>query len=75
MCGFTNELCRKDDRHKTSIITAGILAILLFCAVVVTMSIYRKWKIELEIEGLLWKIDLSEIKDILEIILFLHPAR
>lgn len=26
------------------------------------LSIYRKWKIELEIEGLLWKIESSEIK-------------
>lgn len=28
----------------------------------VTLSIYRKWKIELEIEGLLWKIDSTDIK-------------
>lgn len=31
-------------------------------ATVVTLSIYRKWKIELEIEGLLWKIDSTDIK-------------
>ncbi|XP_073839417.1 receptor-type guanylate cyclase Gyc76C-like [Musca autumnalis] len=62
MCGFANELCKKDDRHITSLVAAGILGLLLFCAGVVTMSIYRKWKIELEIEGLLWKIDISEIK-------------
>ncbi|KAI9581516.1 receptor-type guanylate cyclase Gyc76C-like isoform X1 [Glossina fuscipes] len=62
MCGFANELCKKDDRHITSLVAAGILGLLLFCAGVVTMSIYRKWKIELEIEGLLWKIDINEIK-------------
>lgn len=62
MCGFMNELCKKDDRHITSVVVAGVLALILFCVSVITMSIYRKWKIELEIEGLLWKIDSSEIK-------------
>ena len=27
------------------------------------MSIYRRWKIEQEIEGLLWKIDLNDLHD------------
>lgn len=60
-CGFMNELCPKSDTQINSIIAAGVLALILFCAGVVTMSIYRKWKIEQEIEGLLWKIDPSEI--------------
>lgn len=63
MCGFANELCKKDDTHYTSTVAAVVLGVLLFCSGVVTMSIYRKWKIELEIEGLLWKIDICEIKD------------
>ncbi|KAM8707767.1 hypothetical protein ACLKA7_014840 [Drosophila subpalustris] len=62
MCGFANELCKKDDTHYTSTVAAVVLGVLLFCSGVVTMSIYRKWKIELEIEGLLWKIDICEIK-------------
>ncbi|XP_068149824.1 receptor-type guanylate cyclase Gyc76C-like [Drosophila tropicalis] len=62
MCGFANELCQKDDTHYTSTVAAVVLGVILFCSGVVTMSIYRKWKIELEIEGLLWKIDSSEIK-------------
>lgn len=62
MCGFNNELCKKDDTHYTSTVAAVVLGVLLFCSGVVTMSIYRKWKIELEIEGLLWKIDIVEIK-------------
>lgn len=62
ICGFMNELCPKDDTHITSMVIAGVLALMLFCAAVIMMSIYRKWKIELEIEGLLWKIDSSEIK-------------
>lgn len=60
-CGFLNEHCPKDDTHLRSIIVAAALAILLFCATVITMSIYRRWKIEQEIEGLLWKIDPNEI--------------
>lgn len=43
-------------------VAAGVLGLVLFCAGVITMSIYRKWKIELEIEGLLWKIEPGEIK-------------
>lgn len=61
-CGFMNEHCTKDESHITSMVTAIVLAMVLFCASVITMSIYRKWKIELEIEGLLWKIDPGEIK-------------
>lgn len=61
-CGFDNELCIKDDGHVLSMVIAVILGLILFCSIVVTISIYRKWKIELEIEGLLWKIDLTEIK-------------
>lgn len=60
-CGFLNEHCPKDDTHLRSIVAAGVLAVLLFCAAVITMSIYRRWKIEQEIEGLLWKIDPNEI--------------
>lgn len=60
-CGFLNEHCPKDDTHLRSIVAAGVLAVLLFCAAVITMSIYRRWKIEQEIEGLLWKIDPGEI--------------
>ncbi|VVD03545.1 unnamed protein product, partial [Leptidea sinapis] len=60
-CGFLNEKCPKDDSQITSLVVAGTLAVTLFCALVVTISIYRKWKIEQEIEGLLWKIDPHEI--------------
>ncbi|XP_072943508.1 receptor-type guanylate cyclase Gyc76C-like isoform X2 [Epargyreus clarus] len=60
-CGFLNEKCPKDDSQITSLVVAGTLAVTLFCALVVTISIYRKWKIEQEIEGLLWKINPHEI--------------
>ena len=38
-------------------ITAGVLGGLLVFALILTLSVYRKWKIEQEIEGLLWKIN------------------
>ncbi|KAI5716828.1 hypothetical protein M8J76_013083 [Diaphorina citri] len=63
-CGFEHELCPQVDSQQSSIIFAGVLGLLLFCSFVITISIYRiyrKWKIELEIEGLLWKIDPSDI--------------
>jgi hypothetical protein len=61
-CGFNNELCTKNDGHVVSMVTAGVLGLILFCSIVISTSIYRKWKIELEIEGLLWKIEPHEIK-------------
>ncbi|XP_050532707.1 receptor-type guanylate cyclase Gyc76C-like isoform X2 [Daktulosphaira vitifoliae] len=59
-CGFNNELCQ-NDFQRSSIFIAIVLGLTLFCAIVITLSIYRKWKIELEIEGLLWKIDPSDL--------------
>lgn len=61
-CGFMNEHCPKEDTHVSSMVVAVTLAVTLFCASVITISIYRKWKIEQEIEGLLWKIDSHEIR-------------
>ncbi|XP_074026495.1 receptor-type guanylate cyclase Gyc76C isoform X3 [Leptinotarsa decemlineata] len=74
-CGFDNELCPKPNTQLNSIIAAGILAIMLFCASVITMSIYRKWKIEQEIEGLLWKIDREEIHSYFDRDIISSPSR
>lgn len=74
-CGFNNELCPKPNTHLNSIIAAGALAITLFCAGVITMSIYRKWKIEQEIEGLLWKIDRHDIHSYFERDIVSSPSR
>lgn len=65
-CGFDNKLCQKSDTHIGSLVVAGLLAVLLFCSSVVAVSIYRKWKIEQEIEGLLWKIDKSDLRSYFE---------
>ncbi|CAH2086570.1 unnamed protein product [Euphydryas editha] len=74
-CGFLNEKCPKDDSQITSLVVAGTLAVTLFCALVVTISIYRKWKIEQEIEGLLWKIDPHEIGGYLNSGLVWSPSK
>lgn len=49
------------NTEKDNILIAAVLGLILFCAFLVTLSIYRKWKIELEIEGLLWKIEPSDL--------------
>lgn len=36
---------------------------LLLCSFIVVGTIYRKWKIEMEIEGLLWRIDIGDLID------------
>lgn len=74
-CGFLNEKCPKDDSQITSLVVAGTLAVTLFCALVVTISIYRKWKIEQEIEGLLWKVDSHEIAGYLGSGLICSPSK
>ncbi|KAI8435113.1 hypothetical protein MSG28_003501 [Choristoneura fumiferana] len=74
-CGFLNEKCPKDDSQITALVVAGTLAVTLFCTLVVTISIYRKWKIEQEIEGLLWKIDSQEIAGYLSSGLVWSPSK
>ncbi|OWR49210.1 putative guanylate cyclase [Danaus plexippus plexippus] len=74
-CGFLNEKCPKDDSQITSLVVAGTLGVTLFCALVVTISIYRKWKIEQEIEGLLWKIDPQDIDGYLGSGLICSPSK
>ncbi|XP_073983088.1 receptor-type guanylate cyclase Gyc76C-like isoform X2 [Rhodnius prolixus] len=62
ICGFDYSRCAKED-SQGSVAAAIVLAIALFCAMVSTLSIYRKWRIEQEIEGLLWKIDPEDLLD------------
>ena len=55
VCGYQEEKCQ-GGKGMTEI-TAGVLGGLLVFALILTLSVYRKWKIEQEIEGLLWKIN------------------
>ena len=54
-CGYDGGKCPR-LRGRTEI-AAGILGAILVGVIFVTCSMYRKWKIEQEIEGLLWKIN------------------
>ena len=57
-CGYRNERCPDPtNRLRDSQIAAGILGFIFVSAVVVTLFVYRKWKVEQEIAGLVWKID------------------
>lgn len=58
-CGFDGEEC--EDYSSLDGTVALVLGILLFCSFVVILTFYRKWKIEMEIEGLLWKIEPSDL--------------
>lgn len=60
-CGFDHEKCQGPGQGYRSVITAGVLGFVLFVVISVAASLYRKWKIEQEIEGLLWKIDENEL--------------
>jgi len=60
-CGFDGEICTGSDQGYRSMITAVVLGVVLFIVISIAASLYRKWKIEQEIEGLLWKIDKDEL--------------
>lgn len=61
-CGFSGERCLGPGRGYRSIIMVSVFGLILFIVLCVAASLYRKWKIEQEIEGLLWKIDESELQ-------------
>ena len=61
-CGYRNEMCRESDtRYRDSQIAAGVLGFIFVSAAIVTLFVYRKWKVEQEIAGLVWKIDPKDI--------------
>lgn len=61
-CGYRNERCSDSDtRLRDSQIAAGVLGCIFLAAVITTLFVYRKWKVEQEIAGLVWKIDPKDI--------------
>ncbi|XP_064478451.1 receptor-type guanylate cyclase Gyc76C-like isoform X2 [Ornithodoros turicata] len=62
-CGYDGEACIAGyDEHRK--IAAGVLAFLLLLVSVCTTVVYRNWKYEQEIDGLLWMIDKSELEPV-----------
>lgn len=61
-CGYRNEKCSdRDNRLRDSQIAAGVLGSIFIAAVIITLFVYRKWKVEQEIAGLVWKIEPKDI--------------
>ncbi len=62
LCGYRNEKCQKNDtRDRDSQIAAGVLGVVIVVAWLATLLFYRKWKVDQEIDGLVWKINPDEI--------------
>jgi hypothetical protein len=63
-CGYDFKKCRDMNyRLRDSQIAAGVLGGIFLSAVIVTLFVYRKWKVEQEIAGLVWKIDPKDLSN------------
>jgi guanylate cyclase len=54
-CGYDGAKCTRGKGGTQ--IAAGVLGGILFFAIVLWLSVLKRWKQEQEIEGLLWKIN------------------
>ncbi|KAK3781513.1 hypothetical protein RRG08_054852 [Elysia crispata] len=59
-CGYRGQKCIKPKSHLKEIV-GGVFGGILLIAIVTGLLIYRNWRYEQEIAGLLWKIDASAI--------------
>lgn len=60
-CGFDSSLCLPvEDKFRE--VVAGTLGCIFFFVTVITWIIYRNWKYEQELAGLLWKIAAEEFQ-------------
>ncbi|XP_063226252.1 receptor-type guanylate cyclase Gyc76C-like isoform X2 [Bacillus rossius redtenbacheri] len=73
-CGFDNEHCQSNSLHN-SIVAAAVLSGVLLIASLTTLSVYRKWKVEQEIAGLLWKIDPQDLRGYLSNDIVTSPSK
>lgn len=62
VCGYKEEKCQGGEGATEMVAVA--LGIALVIAIIVALSVYRKWKVEQEIAGLLWKINPESIKSL-----------
>ncbi|XP_041363434.1 receptor-type guanylate cyclase Gyc76C-like [Gigantopelta aegis] len=60
-CGFLGERCIPVKDHILEI-SSGVVGGIIFVVIVILLTIYRNWRYEQEIAGLLWKIDISHLK-------------
>ena len=54
-CGYDGKKCPQDQ--NSLVWSAIVLGVCLLTLLIITLSIYRKWRAEQEIEGLLWRIN------------------
>ncbi|CAH1793794.1 unnamed protein product [Owenia fusiformis] len=59
-CGYRGERCIPKP-NKTLEIVLGVIGGIVLVILVVVSIIYRNWRYELELAGLLWKIDAADI--------------
>ncbi|XP_071105845.1 receptor-type guanylate cyclase Gyc76C-like [Haliotis cracherodii] len=60
-CGYLAERCIP-PKHYTVEIVFGVLGGMMFVVIIILLVIYRNWRYEQEIAGLLWKIDINDLK-------------
>ncbi|GFN79875.1 guanylate cyclase [Plakobranchus ocellatus] len=60
LCGYRGQKCIKPESYLREIV-GGVFGGILLIACVTSLLIYRNWRYEQEIAGLLWKIDVSAI--------------
>ncbi|XP_048763359.2 receptor-type guanylate cyclase Gyc76C-like [Ostrea edulis] len=59
-CGYRRERCIPPKQYTLEIVL-GTVGVLLLISLIVVLIVYRNWKYEQEIAGLLWKVDKADI--------------
>jgi guanylate cyclase len=59
-CGYDGSYCRAPDDNKREILT-GILTGLFMTMSLIAAVVYRNWKYEQEIAGLLWRVSMKDL--------------
>ncbi|CAC5361262.1 Guanylate cyclase 32E,Guanylate cyclase soluble subunit beta-2,Head-specific guanylate cyclase,Retinal guanylyl cyclase 2,Heat-stable enterotoxin receptor,Receptor-type guanylate cyclase gcy-28,Guanylyl cyclase, membrane,Speract receptor,Receptor-type guanylate cyclase gcy-13,Guanylyl cyclase GC-E,Soluble guanylate cyclase gcy-31,Soluble guanylate cyclase gcy-36,Soluble guanylate cyclase 88E,Guanylate cyclase soluble subunit alpha-2,Retinal guanylyl cyclase 1,Soluble guanylate cyclase gcy-35,Receptor-type len=62
-CGFSGDHCTKEKDDRTAVIAGSCVGVILVLTILITVLIlYRKFRFEKELMGMLWKVNKNEIK-------------
>ncbi|XP_052072902.1 atrial natriuretic peptide receptor 1-like [Mytilus californianus] len=62
-CGFSGDHCTKEKDDRTAVIAGSCVGVILVLTILITVFIlYRKFRFEKELMGMLWKVNKNEIK-------------
>ncbi|VDI06466.1 atrial natriuretic peptide receptor B [Mytilus galloprovincialis] len=62
-CGFSGDHCTKEKDDKSAVIAGSCVGVILVLTICITVIIlYRKFRFEKELMGMLWKVNQNEIK-------------